>query len=99
MFSPFDSETCHTWLLGEDVSLHSLNDRLRRGFSVELLRVVLVVDVVSDANKLATIVGTGQEDDRHAKNIGVGDAGGVGRLSFKDELVNSDWDGADKKGV
>lgn len=99
IFSPFDSEAGHSWFLGEDVSLHSLNDRLRRWLSVELIRVVLVVDVVSDAHKLAAIVGAGEEDDRNAKNIGVGDASGVGSLGLEDEFVDSDRNGADKKGV
>lgn len=99
MFSPFDSETGHTWLLCEDVSLYSLNDRLRRWLSVELIRVVLVVDVVSDAHKLAAIVGAGQEDDRHAKDISVGDASGVGSLGLEDEFVDSDRNGTDKKRV
>lgn len=98
-YSPFDGETGHTRLLSEDVAFHSLNDGLRRGLSIELLRIVLIVDVVSNSHELASVVGASQEHDCDAQNVGVGDASGVGSLSFEEELVDSHGDGADEKGV
>jgi hypothetical protein len=57
--SPFDSETSDSGLLGEDIAANLLKNRLGRWIGVELLRVVLVVDVVTDTNELAVVVGTG----------------------------------------
>lgn len=98
-YLPLDGETSHTGLLGKDITLHSLDDGLGRGLCVELLRVVLVVDIVSNPNKLASVVGAGQEHDRDTQNIGVGDASSVGSLSLEEEFVDSDGDWADEKGV
>jgi hypothetical protein len=98
-YSPFDGEAGHTGLLSEDVASHPLNDRLRGGLSIELLRIVLIVDVVSNSHKLASVVGARKEHDGDAQNVGVGDASSVGGLSFEEELVDSHGDGADEKGV
>ena len=50
-------------------------------------------------NELATIVGAGQKDDSNAQDISIGDALSIGRISFEDELVDTDGDRADEERV
>lgn len=97
--SPLDGEAGHAGLLGQHVALDTLDDGLGGGLVGELLRVVLIVHVVAHADKLATVVGAGQEDDGDAQDVGVGDAADVGVASLEDELVLAYGDRADEDGV
>lgn len=94
-YSPLDGEAGYARLLSKDVSLNSVDNGLCRGLGVELLRIVLIVDIVANTHKLTTIVGTCQENDSNAQNVCFGDAGRVGGVRFEDELVDTDRDGAD----
>lgn len=96
---PLDGESGDTGLLREDVALHALDDGLGRGLRVELLRVVLIVDVVSHSHKLAAVVGTGQKDDSNTEDVGIGDARRAGSLGLEDKLIDADGDGPDEEGV
>jgi hypothetical protein len=57
---PFDSETGNSWLLRENIAADLLKDWLGWGIGVELLRVILIVDVVADSNELTTVIGAGK---------------------------------------
>ena len=60
---PFDSESSNPRLFRKHVSLHALNDGFGRRLGIELFGVVLVVDIVSNAHELSTIVTAREEDD------------------------------------
>jgi hypothetical protein len=96
---PLDGESSHAGLLGQHITLHTLDDRLGRRFGVELFRVILIVDVITNADKFSSVVGTSQENDSDTKNFGIGDAGGVGSIGLENEFVYSDGDRADEEGV
>lgn len=71
---PFDSESRYTRLFSEHIPPHAIDVWLRRGFSIELLRVVLVVDVVSYTDKFSTIIAAREKDNSNTKDLGSGDA-------------------------
>ena len=96
---PFDSETSHARLLGQDVPPDTLHDRLSRRLRIELLAVVLVVHVVAHAHKLPPVVATRQEDDGDAEDFRCGDLIELGRVGFEDELVHTHRDWPDKQRV
>lgn len=96
---PLDSKASDSWLLSEDVAADLLEDRLGWWISVQLLRIVLVVDIVSNPNELSTIVGASEEDDSDTKDFGIRDSGGIGGFCDEDELVYTDWDGSNKETV
>lgn len=73
--------------------------RLGRRVGVELVRVVFVVDIVANAHKLAAVVRARQQNDRHAQNLGIGDALDIWRVGLENKLVDADGDGADKQRV
>lgn len=96
---PFDCEARDSRLLSQHVPSHSLDDRFGGRLGSQLVGVVLVVDVVSHANKLPPIVAAGQEYDCDAEDFGRRDAFQVRGVGFEDEFVDADGDGADKEGV
>lgn len=96
---PLDSEACDSWLLSKDIAADTLKNWLGWWVCVHLIVVVLVVDIVANTNKLAVIVGAGQEDDSDTKNFGIWNAAGVWSLGLKDKLVDTDWDWTDQKRV
>lgn len=96
---PLDGEASHTGLLSEDIAADTLNDGLGWGLSRQLLRVVLIVDIVTHTDKLTAVVAAGQEDDSDAQDLGGRDALQIRRIGLEDELVHADGDRADKKGV
>lgn len=66
---PFDSEPRHTRLLSQDIPPHTINVWLRRWLGVEFFRVVFVVHVVSNADKLSALVAACEEDDSDTKDL------------------------------
>ncbi|KAL8960272.1 MAG: hypothetical protein Q9193_002993, partial [Seirophora villosa] len=78
---------------------HPFDDRLRRRIIVHLLVVVFIIYVVANADEFAVIVAAGEENDGHAKDLGCGDTFEVGRVGFKDELVDAHRYWPDKKRV
>lgn len=72
-----------------------LDERLGRRVGIQLRGIVLVVDVVADADKLAAVVGACQQDYGHAQDLGIRDTLSIGGISLEDELVDADGDGAD----
>ncbi len=68
--SPLDRKPCDSRLLCKYISPHPFNDGLRWGLGIQLLAVVFVVDVVSDTDKFARVVGTGEQDDSNAQDLG-----------------------------
>lgn len=99
MHKPFDSKASNAGLLGEHVPADAVEEWLCGWVGIELVGVIFIVDVVSDADELAPIVGAGEEDDGDAEDLSVGDALGVRWVGFEDELVDADGDGADEEGV
>lgn len=79
--------------------MNLLDDGLGGGISAQLLGLILVVHIVSDADKLAIIVGAGQKNDSNANDLGIGDALSVGGIGLEDELVYSNGNGSNKQGV
>lgn len=71
---PLDGESRHSGLFSKHVALDSLNNGLCGRLSVELRRIVFVVDIVSDADEFATIVGAGQKNHSYSNDVGVGDS-------------------------
>jgi hypothetical protein len=96
---PLDGESSHSGLLCQHVTLYTLDDGLGRGLSVELLGVILVVDIVTNANEFTSIVGAGQKNDGDTKDFGIRNAGGFGSIGLENEFVYSDGDGTDEEGV
>jgi hypothetical protein len=96
---PLDGKAGDTGLLGEDAAADLLDNGLGRGFGDECLVGVLIVNVVADANELATVVAAGQEDDSDAEDVAVRDAVEVWGVGFEDELVDANRDRANEKGV
>ena len=93
---PFDSESSYTRLLCKHVSPHAVDVWLGGGFSVELLGVVFVVDVIANSDELSAIVATCEEDDSDSENLGCRDASEVRWVSFEYELVHADGNGPNK---
>jgi hypothetical protein len=93
---PFDGESSHTGLFGEHIAAHALNNRLGRGVCGELLRVVLVVNIVTHSHKLSAVVAAGEQDHRHTENLGLGNALQVRGIGLEYKLVHADGDGADQ---
>lgn len=96
---PFDCKASNAGLLSEHVPTNTVEERLRGWVSIKLIGVVFVVDIVSDADELAAIVGAGEEDDGNAEDLSVWDALGVWWVGFEDELVDADWDRTNEEGV
>lgn len=96
---PLDGEARDAGLRIQDIAADLLNDWLGWRVGVQLLRLVLVVDVVADAHELAAVVGAGEQNDGDAEDLGVGDALRVRRVGLEDELVDADGDGPDEEGV
>lgn len=96
---PFDSESSHTRLLGENIATDVLDLGLRRGLGGQFLRVVLVVHVVTHTDELAAIIAAGEEDDGDAQDLRRRDALEIWSISLEDELVDADRNGADEEGV
>lgn len=96
---PLDSETGNSGLLCEDISTDLLEDRLGWWVGIELLRIVLIVDIVSDTNELSAIVGAGKEDDGDTQDLGIWNTAGVWWVGLEDELVYTNGNRTDKEGV
>jgi len=96
---PLDGKSCNAWLLCQDVALDLLDDGLRRGFRVESLVGVLVVNVVTHTNELSAVIAAAEEDDRHAQDLAVGDPGEVWRVRLEDKLVDAYWNGTNEERV
>lgn len=96
---PFDSESRHSWFLGEDIPLDAFNDWLRRWLVVQLLAIVFIVDVVSDSYELAVIVGARKEDHCDAKDLAGGNLLQIWGIGLKDEFVDAYWNRANEERV
>jgi hypothetical protein len=96
---PLDRKSSNSRLFSQKVSHNSLHNRDLWRLVVEFWRVIFVVDIVSNTDKLAAIVGTSQEQDGHAEKLRGGNAVGLGGIGFENELVDADRDRTDKKGI
>ena len=76
------------------MSPNLLEDWLHWWIGGHLRVVVLVVNIVTDANELAVIVRAGEKDDGNTDDVGWWDAGGIWSRGLEDELVDADWDWA-----
>jgi hypothetical protein len=76
-----------------------INEGLRRWIVVQLFGVILVVDIVSNTDKLSSGIRAGQEDDSHTENLRRGQASQVRRVGLEDELVDADRNRPDQDGV
>jgi hypothetical protein len=63
---PFDSKSRNSRLFRQNVAADLLEDWLGRWVGVQLLRIILIVDIVTDADELSAVIGTGEEDDGDA---------------------------------
>lgn len=64
--SPLNGESGDSWFLCKYISSDPLDDGLSGRFGIQLLAIVFIVDVVSDSDEFAGVVGAGEEDDGHA---------------------------------
>lgn len=96
---PLDGKSRDSWLLSQNVAADLLNDGLWGRIINELLALVLVVDVVANAHKFATVVGARQQYHRDAQKLVDRDALCVRRLGLEDELIDTNRDGANEEGV
>lgn len=96
---PLNRKACNPGLFGKDVAPDSLEYGLRRRVGGELRAIVLIVDIVSNADELTAVVGAGQENDGDAKDFIAGDVCCVGRVSLEDELVDTNGDGTDEQRI
>ena len=94
---PFDGKACHTRLLSKHIAPDTLDVGFAWRLSIELLRVIFIIDVVSDTDEFSVVVTAREEDHSDTQDLRVGDALQVRRVGFEDELVDTYWDGADEK--
>ena len=99
MFVPFDSKSGHTRFLCQDVPPHTVDIWLGGGLSIELFRVVFIVDVVANSNELSAIVAACEEDDSNAENLGCRNASEIWGVGFEYEFVHADGDGPDEERI
>lgn len=99
VFIPLDSKSSHARLLCKDVPPHAVDVWLGGRLCIELFRVVFIVDVVANSDKLSAIVATCEEDDCDTENLGCGDAAEIGWVGFEYELVYADGDWPDEEGI
>jgi len=96
-FIPLDGKSGHARLLSENVATNLLNHRLGGGVVHQLLAIVFIVHIVTNADELAAIVGAGEKHDCHAKKLVNGDALGVRRVGLEDELIDANRDRTDEE--
>lgn len=96
---PFDGKASDTRLLSQDVATNALDEGLLRGVGGQFLRVILVVDVVSDADEFATIVAAGKENHGDTQDLGRGNMSKVGRVCLENELIHADRDGTNEQRI
>ena len=99
MLIPFDSESCYTGLLCQYVPSHAVDVWLGRWFSIELFRVVFVVDIVTNSDELSTIVAACKKNDCDTEDLRRRDASEVWGIGFEYELIHSNGNGPDEKGI
>ncbi len=96
---PLDCKSCNSGLLGQHIPPHPLHDRFDGRLGVQLVRVVLVVDIVTHTHEFPPVVTAGQQYDCDAQDFGCRDAFQVGGVGFEDEFVDADGNWADEEGV
>ena len=96
---PLDGEPRHAGLASKDIAADLLDDGLGGRGVDQLVALVLVVDIVAHAHKLAAVVRAGEQDHRHAEQLVDGDALGVGRVRLEDKLVDAHGDRPDQQRV
>jgi hypothetical protein len=96
---PLDCEPCDPRLLSQNIPPDFLDNGLSWRVLGELWIRVLIVDVVSNAHKLSIVVAAAKEDNGDADNLGVRDAGDLGRFCFEDEFVYARRDGPNEEAV
>lgn len=99
MSEPFDGKSSHSGLLCKHITLDLVEDWLWRGISLELIRVIFIVDIVSNSNKLAAIVRAGKENDGDAQNLSIGDSASIWRVGLEDKLVDAYRNRTNEEGV
>lgn len=96
---PFDSESSHTGLFSKNIATDVLDLGLRGRLGGQFLRIVFVVHVVAHTYEFTAIIAAGEEDDGDTQDLRRGDTLEVWGISFENELVDADRDGADEEGV
>lgn len=99
MLVPFNSKSSYTGLLCKHVPPHAVDVWFGGGFSVELFRVVFIVDVVANSDELSAIIAACEEDDCNTEDFGCRDAPEVWGIGFEYELVHADGDGPNEEGI
>lgn len=96
---PFDSEPSYSWLLFQEFPDNSIDLDLLRWLVDQLFRIVLVANIVTNANKFATIVRTSEKHNGNTEDLRAWELSEIGRLGLEDELVDTYGDGANKERV
>lgn len=87
---PVDGEASDSWLLSQNTPVQLVVGNALWRVLAELLVQVVVVDVISNANKLAVLVRACNQDNSDANNVAVGNQlwlGGIG-LCVKVDTIN-----------
>lgn len=96
---PLDGKPRHARLAGEHVAADLLDDGLGGRVVDQLVALVLVVDIVAHAHKLAAVVRAGEQDHCHAKQLVDRDALRVGRVRLEHKLVDPHGNRPDQQRV
>jgi len=76
-----------------------LDDGFRGRLRVQLFGVVLIVNIVANADKFSIIVAACKEDDGNTEDFGSRDALQIGWVGLEDEFVHAYRDGAHEERV
>ena len=87
---PFDCKPRYSGLFSENISPNTVHYGLCRRLCIKFLVVVFVVDIISDAYELSTIIATGKEYHCNSENFGRGDSLQIWGFRFEDEFVDPD---------
>jgi hypothetical protein len=96
---PFDSKPSNSGLLGKNIPSNLIEDGLGWRISIELIRIVFIVDVVSDSDKFSVVVGASKKNHSDTQDLRIGDFGGVRWVGFEDKLVDTNRYGADEETI
>jgi len=96
---PLDGESGNAGLLSQHNAADLFNHGFGRWIVIQLLRLVLVVNIIADTDEFTTIVSTCEENDSNAEDLVNRDALRVRRVGLEDKLVDAYRDGPDEQRV
>ena len=96
---PLDGKSSDSWLFRQDIPHDSIRLDFGRGFGIEFLIVVFIVDVVSNADEFAAVVGASEKDNGNPKDFGGGEFSEIWGLRLEDEFVDANWNRPDEQRI